>query len=91
MYDEIITPLINYTFYENVLLLMLFKVGYNILVYFCLLVQCESGLACTQIYIIWIIYTGCPIKNGTVDFQYIASRKLSIFLRHRISIFRRRE
>ena len=27
-------------------------------------------------------YTGCPIKNGTVDFQYIASRKLSIFLRH---------
>ena len=33
------------------------------------------------------IYTGCPIKNGTVDFQYIASGKLSIFLRHRIKYF----
>ena len=32
-------------------------------------------------------YTGCPIKNGTVDFQYIASGKLSIFLRHRIKYF----
>ena len=33
------------------------------------------------------IYTGCPIKNGTVDFQYIASGKLSIFFRHRIKYF----
>ena len=32
-------------------------------------------------------YTGCPIKNGTVNFQYIASGKLSIFLRHRIKYF----
>ena len=34
-----------------------------------------------------VSYTGCPIKNGTVDFQYIASGKLSIFLRHRIKYF----
>ena len=34
-----------------------------------------------------LIYTGCPIINGTVDFQYIASGKLSIFLRHRIKYF----
>ena len=36
---------------------------------------------------VYCLYTGCPIKNGTVDFQYIASGKLSIFLRHRIKYF----
>ena len=40
-----------------------------------------------NIWVYIIDYTGCPIKNGTVDFQYIASRKLSIFLRHRIKYF----
>ena len=33
------------------------------------------------------LYTGCPIKKRNGGFQYIASGKLSIFLRHRIKYF----
>ena len=28
------------------------------------------------------IYTGCPRKSGTVDFQYLVSEKNYICLRH---------
>ena len=42
---------------------------------------------CSHCSLQFLVNTGCPIKNGTVDFQYIASGKLSIFLRHRIKYF----